>query len=650
MNKRILIISAVLFILLLIPAVVPVSADCTGVYVGKDVSADGTTIIARSCDAHPIGINSSVCILERVENTPGRYIEGTNGFVWPLPDTTWKYTAVHKGVVDDEQLWGTGTANEWGLAVSATVTAYSSDAALKADPDVEDGITEGDIPNLLAASCKTAREAVELLCRILDGKGTSEQNIIMIADQDETWYIETYTGHQYAAVKLPTDKAAVFGNEFMLETLSAYDEVITSKELFSLPKENGFAEYSNGELNLFDTYAGKNRLADYSNLRTWRGHQLLSPSTAGEYKTKTKYPLLFTPDKKVSVEDVITVFRDRYDGTPYCPEVNGDGKTRVIATETAYSVHVIQIYDTLPKEMAIVTWVCLSNASYAPFIPLSNYSTEVSPMYANTANVNGYDENTAFSHYKQLNALAAQDHALYGKGVREYWELAERYLTSTYPDFIRDTAKIYESDKETAQILINSYNTAVQNLAVSDADRLFEDLMWYIVQNTDTLKYKFSYKTLTYNDEPVEIKPFVPDFDAVFFGELFEWNISYDDDAMTMEKDGLTIIINAEKTSGYTPASGEEEGKRSLGTVTVNGRETEYTTYLKDGTVYLPLTALQEIEDSKMKPVLTPVLTNAAKEVAEKTETPAPASPLPVGVLTAALGAAGFITLYRKER
>ena len=563
MNKRILTITAVLLMLLLLPAVVPVSADCTGVYVGKDVSADGTTIIARSCDAHPIGINSSVCILERVENTPGRYIEGTNGFVWPLPDTTWKYTAVHKGVVDDEQLWGTGTANEWGLAVSATVTAYSCDAALNADPDVIDGIAEEDISNLLAASCKTAREAVNLLCRILDEKGTAEQNIIMIADQDEAWYIETYTGHQYAAVRLPSDKAAVFGNEFMLETLSPYDEVITSKELFSLPKEKGFAEYTKGELNLFETYVGKGRFADYANLRTWGGHRLLAPSTAGEYGTKTKYPHLFIPDKKVSVEDVITVFRDRYEGTPYCPEVNGSGKTRVIATETAYSVHVIQIYDTLPKETAVVTWVCLSNAAYAPFIPLSNYSTKVSPIYGYAEMTDKYDENTAFSHFKRLNALAAQDHAFYGKGVREYWEAAERYLVSMYPEFIRKAAEISLSDSDAAQNMINSFNIAVQNQAIADADRLFDELMWYIVENTDTLKYKFSYDTLTYSDEPEEVNPFVPDLDASPFKELFE---------------------------GY----------------------------------------LSDTED--------------------KRETQAPASPLPFGIVLAALGVCGIFALCRKER
>ena len=46
-----------------------------------------------------------------------------------------------------------------------------------------------------------------------------------------------YTGHQYAAVKLPKDKVAVFGNEYSLEYLSDYEENITSKDLISLAEE-----------------------------------------------------------------------------------------------------------------------------------------------------------------------------------------------------------------------------------------------------------------------------------------------------------------------------------------------------------------------------------------------------------------------------
>ena len=60
---------------------------CTGFYVGRKVSADGTTVIARTEDS-----STAVCkrleILPHVENAPGRHYLGNNLLSeWPLPAT-----------------------------------------------------------------------------------------------------------------------------------------------------------------------------------------------------------------------------------------------------------------------------------------------------------------------------------------------------------------------------------------------------------------------------------------------------------------------------------------------------------------------------------------------------------------------------------
>ena len=182
--------------------------------------------------------------------TAGRVFDCRNGFSWPLPDTTYRYVCIPLTTVAQETAEAAredaaGACNECGLAVSATVTGYICKEADHADPGVEGGICEFDIAGLVAASCTTAREAVELLAGIIDEKGTFEQNIIMVTDAEEAWYMETYTGHQYAAVKMPRDCVAVFGNEFMLGDIEeGYEETIVSPELYSLPEEKGFARYN----------------------------------------------------------------------------------------------------------------------------------------------------------------------------------------------------------------------------------------------------------------------------------------------------------------------------------------------------------------------------------------------------------------------
>ena len=115
--------------------------------------------------------------------------------------------------------------------------------SLKADPLVYGGLAEVSAADLVICQSKTAREGVDVLLRIIDEYGSSESNIAFIADQSEAWYVEMYTGHQYAAVKLPTDKVSVFGNEYSLEYLSEFDDYIISKELISLAENNGFAVY-----------------------------------------------------------------------------------------------------------------------------------------------------------------------------------------------------------------------------------------------------------------------------------------------------------------------------------------------------------------------------------------------------------------------
>ena len=80
---------------LVLAAAAGVAAEaCTGFYVGKKVSADGTTIIARTVDSQ-----TATCkrfeILPHVENAPGRHYLGNNTTTeWPLPATTYKALVV----------------------------------------------------------------------------------------------------------------------------------------------------------------------------------------------------------------------------------------------------------------------------------------------------------------------------------------------------------------------------------------------------------------------------------------------------------------------------------------------------------------------------------------------------------------------------
>ena len=486
---------------------------CTGLYVGKEASENGATVIARTVDLHPLAATFLEVVVDRVENEPGRTYDGVAGFSWELPDTTYKYTSTPMATGMGFGRYGSACANECGVAITGTVTAYIRSEIRAMDPPVKGGLCEEVVTELVAATCKTAREGVELIGQIMEELGSSEQNILMIADQTEAWYVETYTGHQWAAVKMPEDAVSVYGNEFMIQYLDPEDEnVMCSPELFSMPEEAGLAvkDEESGQMDIFATYSG--RLENYANRRTWVGHTLLAPSTAGDYATNTKYDLFYKPDEKVSVEDVLEVFRNRFEGTEFSPDETGRIDQRVIGTESQGTAHVIEVYDNLPAEMACVTWACLANSEHSVYLPVSNLVTDTAEAFkADTEKDSGltYDDSMASIIFKRLCALSEQDRKYYGAGVRDYWHSVELGLLEEYPDVLAEAAKLYETSPEEAAAYLTEYTIEKQNKALEDANTMYDELTWYMMNNTDTLRYSFSYGTLTMSDTRNQ-KPFVP--------------------------------------------------------------------------------------------------------------------------------------------
>ena len=189
---------------------------CTGYYVGKDASASGHTIIGHTVDAWNTAQAKQV-VYPHVEESGRTLTVGKNEI--PLPDVTYQYTSTPfiEGIYDN------AVANELGVTMTGSVTTYISDGIRTADPYTEDGASEMWISGYIAAVSATAREAVENYGKIMETYGSSESNTFMIADQTEAWYLESYSGHQWVAVKMPTDCVAVFGNECMLGSVDSPD-------------------------------------------------------------------------------------------------------------------------------------------------------------------------------------------------------------------------------------------------------------------------------------------------------------------------------------------------------------------------------------------------------------------------------------------
>ncbi|MCC8357373.1 MAG: C69 family dipeptidase, partial [Oscillospiraceae bacterium] len=171
-------------------SVTMVSASaCASIFVGSDLTEDGSTLIARSEDMSN-SVDKLFYVSEAGAHAEGDVYYGCYGFVYTFTKDSYSYTAFRDdngdgvdGVCPDcgsteegHVPYEEAGTNEMGLSITATETLFSNSAIAEVDPLVDDGIAESEMTTILLSECATAREAVELLLSIYDTAGTSEAN------------------------------------------------------------------------------------------------------------------------------------------------------------------------------------------------------------------------------------------------------------------------------------------------------------------------------------------------------------------------------------------------------------------------------------------------------------------------------------------
>ena len=539
---------------------------CTGVYVGKDVSDQGTYIIARSEDQGQGDYNKMFMVQPRVENVPGRYIEDTaTGFKIPLPDTTYKYTYVPDYTRGDDGMYPGSCTNEYGVSISATVSTSTCEAWEKADPFVEPGLREAILAASVAAVSTSAREAVDVLLGYVDRYGSEEGNTVMITDQTEAWIVEIYGGHQYCAMKMPDDQVAVFGNQNMIGLVdpkaTPEDGYIYSDGLFELIDQLGLA-VKEGELYHLAKSVTNNTREDYNNMRNWMGMKILAPSQVGEYDTDTFYPLFYTPDEKVSVLTVMDIYRNRYEGTPLDVTLPGQEENRVIGTERSSQIHILQTFPDWPAYCSSIDWLALGNAEHSVFIPFFSGITDTADAYKVDGDT--YDPAGAFWMFKRICTIAEQNRTLYGQSVKDFWKLQETLMYETMLEEAPIVMAKYQESRAAGDAYVTQLGIDMAEHEMKLSDNLYAKLLTTMMHNTGLAAGKTPTTFLA--DVPLREV-------AESKGYTVTWNAA----------DGSTTITKGTASYTFTP--------ESYICKVAGGEDVELThyCYVKDGLTYIPM-------------------------------------------------------------
>ncbi len=459
---------------------------CTGFVAGKDITADGSILMGRTEDIGA-AYNKNFVVVEAAQYKAGDYFEDLNGFKIGQPKKAYKYTMVPDVPEHEDGIYGEAGINEKGVAMTATVSATPNEAVGKYDPLLENGLREAAMLSVVLPRISSAREGVEVLGEVITKYGAAEGNIVMFADQNEAWYMEILSGHQWAAVKVPDDKYAVIPNCFMLGYIDLEDKenVMTSKELISLPKEKGFLKEKDGKFHLALTYG--ETLKDGNRSRAWAGQHLLSASQNTAYDSEV-FELFVTPDKKISLEDVMALQRYRNEGTEYDVNLPGNENIRPIGTERQAECHVFQMTKDLPKEVGGVMWLAMGNSEHSVYLPSYNLITDTYAAYK----VQGedYSKDSAYWSFRGLSTLAEINREAYGKGVREFWDAYQANLITNQAKYNEEVTSLYKKSNKKAEKYATQLSMGIQKEAVDKANSVYNELMTKIASDRSTTPKK----------------------------------------------------------------------------------------------------------------------------------------------------------------
>ena len=286
-------------------------AECTQFWIPAQYTANGSRYVARDEDGayrnfKTYGIEPS---MDNVE-----YYSHETNFTWTSDKTSYRYSFVR----DPKDQWDDGPnaysaagINEKGVSCSATLSTDYNDAAKAADPlNGESGIGEYNYASIVLGESATAREGVELIGKLVETYGACSCDQLTISDPNESWVLMVLSGHQWAAVKLPADKASVNPNMSNLRFAADLDNpevCLHSATVISMPQEKGFLKtFADGTPDLAGTYGkADDKQGTGQNTRLAQGREYFgTPLPEGTYEmvergvSKIDTPqLFFTPGK-----------------------------------------------------------------------------------------------------------------------------------------------------------------------------------------------------------------------------------------------------------------------------------------------------------------------------------------------------------------
>lgn len=491
MNKKLILCAAFLV------AVVADTFACTNLIVGKNASADGSTIVSYSADSY-----------------------GLFGELYHYPAATYK-----KGTMLDVYEWDTGkylgkieqarqTYNVIGNMNEYQVTI--GETTFGGRPELADStgiIDYGSLIYIGLQRSRTAREAIRIMTDLVQEYGYySEGESFTIADPNEIWIMEMIgkgpgiRGAVWVAVRVPDDCISAHANQARIQQFDMNDKenCLYSPDVISFAREKGYFNGVNKDFSFAQAYApldfGARRYCEarvwsYFNMFTDQGAAYL-PYIQGE--TDEPMPLFVKPNRKISVQDVQNAMRDHYEGTPL--DISNDFgagpykipyrlsplsfkvgdqeyfNERPISTQQTGFVFVAQMRASMPDPVGGVLWFGTDDANMTVFTPVYCCTDKVPVCYSRVGGADyiTFSWDSSFWIFNWVSNMVYPRYDLIIGDIRA----AQQELESTFHEAqagIENMAtRIYQKDPAGAKAFLTNYTNMTAQSTFDTWKRLGE--------------------------------------------------------------------------------------------------------------------------------------------------------------------------------
>lgn len=470
---------------------------CTTIFVGENASSDGAQYIARNEDMNPANPKVLQVNQEKI-NKDTEFKTNLNKFTYTLPEKAMRYTTIPEWNDKGQFRFSSNGFNDAGVGISATETIFANDASLKIDPYVEDtGIIEDAIPDVVLPYVSSAKEGVMRLGKIIEEKGAGEGFGVAFIDKDGIWYLETGSGHQWMAAKIPANTYYVTANQGRLEKfdINDKDNYLSSPTLISFAEQNGLYDpKKDGEFNFKKAYTKDDAKSDgyYNYPRVLVLQKMYNPEIKTDFKDvkSNDFPVFLKPAKKLGLEDIKAGLRNHYENvgtSPYATTYPDTTKRPISVFRTQHS-HILQVRKDLPKEIGNVRYIAFGMPTLSVYVPV--YYGPDSYVEAYTIGSSQADNASAHWKFRKLQTLAMIDFNKYSKIVQAEYSKQEAQFAEEQQAMEKEYLSIYKKDPAKAKQLLQDFQNKVMQDALNTTDKLTNIIMQDLTNSVNE-RYRF---------------------------------------------------------------------------------------------------------------------------------------------------------------